>query len=261
MSDNLPNQNNPNPWDTPQSVTPADPSNPSIPPTPPNNTVDPVQSWVAQHEQRDASGKFVSSDHLTNGQSSQTTPNSPNTQNIPSPVSFTQNNKYSEKNDPPLVAVSVTNPVTYLKLFLKRLLKNEGIDIRLKIKPLTVIACVLALSTAFSAGFNVAAFFFPNSSPIFHRQVSYQGTIQKNQIGGYFLILPDSSLWKLKPKFASINLEDLVGKQTMIQGNLTREPNLIEVSQVIPLSPLLPRSPVPLQPTPTLATGSAQPSL
>lgn len=71
MSDNLPNQNNdPNPWDTPQSTNPEVPSTPNSPPTPPsgNNTVDPVQSWVAQHEQRDSSGKFVSSDHLTNGQ-------------------------------------------------------------------------------------------------------------------------------------------------------------------------------------------------
>lgn len=44
-----------------------------------------------------------------------------------------------------MVDVKVTNPVTYLKLFLKKLLKNEGIDIRLKIKPLTVIAMVSAV--------------------------------------------------------------------------------------------------------------------
>lgn len=248
MQDNLPNQNN-NPWDDPQTSVPNPPAGgPNG-----NNTVDPVQSWVAQHEQRDTSGKFVKSEHLTNGQTPQTSPTSPNTPNLPSPVSFTQNTKYSEKNDPPLVAVSVTNPVTYLKLFIKRLLRNEGITI--KIKPLTAIAMIIALSTAFGTGFNVATFFFPNSSPIFHRQVSYQGTIQKNQIGGYFLILPDSSLWKLKPKFTSINLEELVGKQAMIQGNLTREHNLIEVSQVILLSPILPQTP--LSPTPP-ATSSGQ---
>lgn len=220
-----------------------------------SNSPDPVieaHRETAEHQPRDPHGRFIP-EHPD-----QTSPNPPNHSNIPLPVSFTQNNKYSERNDPPLVSVSVTNPITYLKLFIKRLLRNEGITI--KIKPLTAIAMILALSAAFGTGFNVATFFFPNSSPIFRRQVSYQGTIQKNQIGGYFLILPDSSLWKLKPKFTSINLEELVGKQAMIQGNLTREPNLIEVSQVIPLSPFLPPSPKPLQPTPVPATNSAQPN-
>src|SRR3989344_5259486 len=224
MSDDLPNQNNnPNPWVITPTQTPAsNPSNPSNPPNQSNNNVvDPIQSWVAKHEQRDSSGRFVPTEHLKNPNPN--TPNSPNNPNLHLPIQVTQNNKYSEKNDPPLVAVSITNPITYLKLFIKRLLKNEGITI--KIKPLTAIAMILALSAAFGTGFNVATFFFPNSSPIFHRQVSYQGTIQKNQIGEYFLILPDSSLWKLKPKFTNINLDELVGKQTMIQGNLTREPN------------------------------------
>ncbi len=179
MDNNLPNSNPSYPANSPNSANP------------PSTNVDPVQSWVAQHEQRDSSGRFksgssqaslISSDHLTNGQSSQTSPNPPN---LPSPVAFTQNNKYSEKNDPPLVAVSITNPVTYLKLFLKRFLKNEGIDIHLKIKPLTVIACVLALSTAFGTGFNVAQMFFPTSSPILHRSITLQGNIQRSETGQY----------------------------------------------------------------------------
>ncbi len=56
-------------------------STPSNPPTPSNNTVDPVQSWIAQHEQRDPTGKFVKSEHITNGQpppNPQTTQTSPN---------------------------------------------------------------------------------------------------------------------------------------------------------------------------------------
>lgn len=68
MSDNLPNQNNsPSPWEvTPPQTPTSNPSNPSIPPNPPqpppngNNTVDPVQSWITQHEQRDSSGKMDS---------------------------------------------------------------------------------------------------------------------------------------------------------------------------------------------------------
>lgn len=92
MSDDLPSQNNnPNPWNTPQSIVPEVPNTPNPSPAPPNsNTVDPVQSWVAQHEQRDTSGKFIKSDHYPS-----------NSSNLPPPVSFTGNNKYSEKNDPP----------------------------------------------------------------------------------------------------------------------------------------------------------------
>lgn len=260
MSDNLPDQNNnqPNPWDSPQDSTPEVPNtpNPSQSSSNDSSTVDPVQSWVAQHEQRDSSGKFVSSEHLTNGQSSQASPNLPSNPNIPSPVSFTQNNKYSEKNDPPLVAVSVTNPVTYLKLFLKRFLKNEGIDIHLKIKPLTVIACVLALSTAFGTGFNVAQIFFPTSSPVLHRAITLQGNIQRSETGQYYLSLPDNSIWTLRPKNNNINLASDINRQVMVKGNMTPENNVIEVKEVIAFDK--PAS-VMYAPTQTPATNSARP--
>lgn len=68
-------------------------------------------------------------------------------------------------------------------------------------------------------------------------------------------LLPDKLLASLKEHTKKYNLQDLVGKQAMIQGNLTGEPNLIEVSQVIPLSPLITQ---PLQTPPTPATNSAQ---
>lgn len=122
-----------------------------------------------------------------------------------------------------MVAVSVTNPITYLKLFLKRLLKNEGIDIRLKIKPLTVIAMVSALSVSFGAGFNVAQIFFPNSSPILHRAITLQGNIQKSETGQYYLSLPDNTLWTLRPTSNNINLSNLFNKQVLVKGNLKNQ--------------------------------------
>ncbi len=266
MSENLPDQNNnqPNPWDSPQTPIPEVPnaSNPLKPSPNDNNTVDPVQSWVAQHEQRDASGKFVKSEHLTNRtppQPAPTSQNSQNTPNLPSPVSFTQNNKYSEKNDPPLVAVSVTNPVTYLKLFLKKFLKNEGIDIRLKIKPLTVIACVLALSTAFGTGFNVAQIFFPTSSPLLHRAITLQGNIQRSETGQYYLSLPDNSIWTLRPKNNNINLANDINRQVMVKGNMTPENNVIEVKEVITFDKPIPDRII-YAPAQTPATNSAQPT-
>lgn len=266
MPDNLPNQNNSNPWDNPEAsvpnpptVEPNTPASPAGGPNPPqsppnsNNTVDPVQSWVAQHEQRDSSGKFVSSEHLkTDSQTTPTSPNTPTHPNIPLPVSFTQNNKYSEKNDPPLVAVSVTNPITYLKLFIKRLLKNEGITI--KIKPLTAIAMIIALSTAFGTGFNVARIFFPTSSPILHRSITLQGNIQRSDSGQYYLSLPDNSIWTLRPTNNNINLANDINRQVMVKGNMTAEANVIEVKEVITFDK---PAPVMYAPTQSTATNSA----
>ena len=216
-------------------------------------TVDPVQSWVAQHEQRDSSGRFVSTEHLKNpDQSSPNSPNTPNHSNFPLPVQVTQNNKYSEKADPPLVAVSVTNPITYLKLFIKRLLRNEGIII--KIKPLTAIALIIALSTAFGTGFNVARIFFPNSSPILHRSITLQGRVQMSESGQYYLSLPDNTLWTLRPN-TNINLNNVLNKQVLVKGNMTPETNVIEVKEVLAFE-----KPTPVYSNPTPATNSAQPS-
>lgn len=258
MSDDLPDQNNPNLGET-------NPSTSSSPPNPSNNNVDPVQSWVAQHEQRDSSGRFAKTDHLTNpdsigtnGQPSPNSPNTPNHPNIPLPVSFTQNNKYSEKNDPPLVSVSVTNPITYLKLFIKRLLRNEGITI--KIKPLTAIFLIAALSASFGTGFNVAKMFFPTSSPILHRAITLQGTIQKSETGQYYLSLPDGSFWKLNliNLTTQSSLSNLNSKQVLVKGNMTAENNVIEVKEVIAFDR---PTPIIYNPIPQPATNSAQPSL
>lgn len=252
--DNLPNDppdqsNNPI---SPQNVVAPEPPNT---PNPPSNNVDPVQSWVAKHEQRDAFGRFVPTEHLKNpSQSFPNPPNTPTHPNIPLPVSFTQNNKYSEKNDPPLVSVSVTNPITYLKLFIKRLFNNEGITI--KIKPLTAIALMIALSVSFGTGFNVARIFFPNSSPILHRAITLQGTIQTSESGQYYLALPDNTLWTLKPKTANIDLGNVVNKQVLVKGNMTAEANVVEVTEVITFD-----KPKPVIYAPNPATNSAQPNL
>lgn len=267
MSDDLPNQNNdpPNPWETPQNLD-SDPSNPSIPPDPSNNTVDPVQSWVAQHEQRDAHGHFVKSEHLSNGQPSQNTPGSSNTQNdggsLPSPISITENTKYSEKNDPPMVAVSVTNPVTYLKKWVGKFLKNQDIDLHLRIKPFATIGLVLAFGlvggTSYKLGFDSAVSkLFPNSSPILHRSISLQGVIQKSETGQYYLTLPDNTLWTLKPTNNNISLNDYINRNVVVKGNLTSENNVIEVKEVISFD-----KPTPVIYTPTQhpATNSAQPT-
>ncbi|MBI2315385.1 hypothetical protein HYU93_05025 [Candidatus Daviesbacteria bacterium] len=129
--------------------------NPHHVPTPPDlsnnpNTVDPVQSWVAQHQARDEHGRFVKFEHLNDSyptthnepdvyhaQSCQAVPSSqtiPNQQSQPSSVlppiiEINQNTKPTDKEDPPLFGFFLTNPVTYLKKFLTKLLKRQMIGI------------------------------------------------------------------------------------------------------------------------------------
>lgn len=172
-------------------------------------------------------------------QSHPTEPEPPSIYALPSPIEITQTNKYSEKRDPPLVAISVTNPVTYLKLFLNKLLKNEGIDIRLKIKPLTAIFMGLGLAASFGTGYgsglhSAAGILFPRSSPILHRAVIYQGIIQKTDSGQYLLTLPDNSSWTLKPtsQIPISILSNSVNREVLVRGNLTKEQDEVEVREV-----------------------------
>lgn len=142
-----------------------------------------------------------------------------------------QTNTY-RKVDPPLIDLKVTNPITYLKRWWKRVMANEGVSFSFRIKPLTAIALVLALTAAGGTGFSVAKIFFPNSSPILNREVVYQGTVQKTERGQYLLSLPDTSVYTLKPKATNVNLSKLINRKVLVQGNLTREPNLIEVNEI-----------------------------
>lgn len=246
MSDDLSNQNSSNPWEPtpPKTETP-----PLV-----DNNVDPVQSWVAQHEKRDEHGHFVKSDHLANDSPHTHNSTSQPSSNFPAPVSFTENTKYSEKNDPPLVDLKVTNPVTYLKKWVTKFFKNQDIDIHLRIKPFATIGLILAFTTVSGVSFNIGRIFFPNSSPILHRSITLQGQVQKSESGQYYLSLPDNSLWTLKPKTANIDLNNVTNKQVLVKGNMTAEANVVEVTEVITFDKPKPVIYAPIQ---TPATNSA----
>lgn len=256
---------NPYSSQSPQDPVPEVP-NPPNPPNPltGNNTVDPVQSWVAQHQKRDENGQFVKSEHLTNDQLPQATSNNPATpltngnNSILPGINITENTKYSEKKDPPLVNanISVTNPVTYLKKWVYKFLKNQDIDIHLKIKPFATIGLILAFTTVSGVSFNIGRMFFPNSSPILHRAITLQGNVQMSESGQYYLSLPDNTLWTLRPKTNNINLSNVLNKQVLVKGNMIAEANVVEVAEVIAFDKPIPVINTPTQPT---ATNSGKP--
>lgn len=275
MDNNLPNDppdqngnNNPTPPSfgsnfDPHS-NPVDPNNPyqSSPPPqtplpdPPNIPEDSnspkhaTYSEVAQHKIRDSHGRFIHSENSADPQNSSTAPAAtpisqtpPNPPPSPNPSSFlppiievNQNTEPSDKKDPPLFGFFLTNPVTYLKRFLSRLLKRQAVTLRI---PVLAILIIIVGAGSYGVGLKTGIDYalgklFPNFSPILHRSISVQGTIQKSS-KGYYLQANDKakSLWMLKPASDNLNFADFVDLRVQIKGNLTPTPNLIEVSEVI----------------------------
>lgn len=280
-----PNNNNPPPpfgsGFTPHT-NPIDPNNPyasqpqpnPVPPppqTPPLNTPNTPEnpdalkhehySEAAQNKPRDEHGHFVhtNADPQTPNQSEQTPPTTPSPQTnhsvLPPLVEINQNTKPTDKEDPPLFGFFLTNPVTYLKKFLTKLLKRQMITLRIPVLALIVVMVGAGgFGVGFKSGLNYAVGkLFPNFSPILHRSITAQGIIQKSS-SGYYLQAndKDKTLWTLQPKSKNINLADFQDQKVEIKGNMTPTPNLIEVSEVVSFeSP----SPTPLT-TPTSQTIS-----
>lgn len=152
---------------------------------------------------------------------------------FPPPVQITKVDKYSAKDDPPMVDLKITNPVTYFKKWVGKFLSNQDIDLRLKIKPFATIGLILAFATVGTTTFSMGRYLFPNSSPILHRSITLQGKVQKSETGQYYLTLVDNSLWNLKST-NKVNFTNVLNKQVTVKGNLTAQANVIEVSEVIP---------------------------
>lgn len=238
MDDKLPDLGNSNSTSslssTPTNLGPQ-PTPAPVPtsPNPPQNLVDPVQSQAAKRQKRDAHGHFVKSDYVDS--------NSPNPSNsshpsiLPPVIEINQNVEPTKKEDPPLVSFSLTNPVTYLRKFLDKLIKRQAVTIRI---PVLAILIVMVGAGGFGLGYNrgltyTASKLFPDSSPILHRPITKQGVIQKSSKD--YVLKAGNDLWKLKPSNSEIQaqLESYVGKPAIVKGNLTSDSFVIEVSEVV----------------------------
>ena len=68
-------------------------------------------------------------------------------------------------SDDPLVQVTVSNPVASFQKWLTKLISNEGVDLRIRVRPLTTLLIGIIL-TAGGFGFGLGRFTVPASSPI-----------------------------------------------------------------------------------------------
>lgn len=65
--------------------------------------------------------------------------------------------------EPPLIDIKVTNPLTYLRIWLSKFLKNSEISISIKIKPMALISIAIAIAIILGGtGFSIFYFLTPH---------------------------------------------------------------------------------------------------
>jgi len=174
------------------------------------------------------------------------------------------------KTEPPLIDLKVTNPLTYLKSWWKRVISNEGIDFRFRIHPLTAIALTVIVATF---GFGVGRFSLISEKPYIKytpvqptptaeifRQTAFSGTLQLTNLK-YYLITNSSEAINMEvPK--DVDLKPLVGRRIFATGQYSDRSNLLIVGQATDLE-ILPKKieAVPLIKNETIsASTSAKPN-
>lgn len=135
------------------------------------------------------------------------------------------------KKEPPLVDVKVTNPLTYIKSWWKKIIGNEGVDMRIRVKPLTAIAISIIVLTI---TLGIGKFVFPFKVPFFvyttenkstpvsddngYRNTAFTGTLRHTLLSNrYYLITSTSEAINLELP-DNIDLKGFVGRRIFATG-------------------------------------------
>lgn len=181
--------------------------------------------------------------------------------------------------EPDLINVKVSNPVTYLRLWWKKVMSKEGIDFRFRIHPVTaiLIAVIIALG-GFGAGrLNASVFSYipilnkiitvPTSTPVPASSPS-SGDWVDSAISGKLQITPNTNKYYLLTSSyiavtlqfnQSLDLTKYLGKRILASGNYNQKTHTMIISDVLDLE-VLPTNPVPvatIAPTPLSTTPPA----
>ena len=170
------------------------------------------------------------------------------------------------KKEPPLVDVKVANPVTFLKSWWNKILGNEGLEVRIKLRPLTAIAItIIVVTVAFGIGKIVLPFDIPffeykvdeivSSDPVF-RETGFTGELKFNgDTEKYFLITTASEAVSLTlpPR---VDFSDLIGRRIFAAGKYYPETGILVVESIEDLE-ILAESPEVIPTTTPIPTSSA----
>lgn len=178
------------------------------------------------------------------------------------------------QTEPPII--EVRNPVIYLRRFWEKVIGNEGMELKITIKPLTTILGIALLGTIYLGvgefvipeGYKIPFVEFsgfqtskPTQSPMVNswKETGFTGKLQLSlTTGKYFLITTSSEAITLDVP-NNLDLVTLVGKRIFAIGEYNKNERLLKVFDVKDLE-VLPKTPVPiptLEPTP-IATIEAE---
>ena len=176
--------------------------------------------------------------------------------------------RFAEKGTPPMVSVTVTNPVTYLKLWWKKVMGNEGIDIRFRVAPLTALTLGLILAAgSYSLGrFTVPSQIvkylpqlavLPTPTPNPWRETAFSGTLRFSEATQKFYLATSSSEAITLEVPIDVNLKSYIGRRIFATGRLNTVTRILIIADAQDLE-LLPTQ-VTLIPTVTPPPSSPTP--
>jgi hypothetical protein len=169
------------------------------------------------------------------------------------------------KKEPPLVDIKITNPITYLKSWWNKIIGNEGVDFRLKVRPITAIALTVIIITV---SLGIGRFVLPFKIPFFeytsedaaalnptgapYMETAFTGILHRTLVTNrYYLVTATSEAITLDVP-TSIELKDLAGKRIFASGKYYISTNTIVVDsaqdlEILPdeITPVVTSTPVP----------------
>ena len=156
------------------------------------------------------------------------------------------------KTEPPLVSLQVSNPVTYIKSWWKRVMGGEGIDFHFKIKPLTAIGMTIVIATF---GFGVGRITLSAQKPYFvykepispapvptvnpWRDTAFTGSLRFSVFSNRYYLLTSSDEAINLDVPENVDLSHLIGDRIFATGQYNQQTrtlvvNLPEDLEVLP---------------------------
>lgn len=174
------------------------------------------------------------------------------------------------KKEEPLISLRVTNPITYIKSWWKKVMSKEGVDFSFKIKPLTAIAITIVIATF---GFGVGKFSFtsqkpfikyvpvvqptPKPTPDLWRKTAFTGTLRFASKENQYYLLTNSSEAINLMVLENVNLEELISRRIFATGEYNTSTNTLVVSEAMDME-VLPKTAEKI-PVSTTATPTPKP--
>ncbi len=185
------------------------------------------------------------------------------------------------EKEKPLVDLKVTNPITYIKSWWKKIIGNEGIEIKIKAKPLTVIAMtIIVLTVTMGVGriilpFNIPFFEYktidvpallsltPTITPNIPRDTAFSGTLKYDVIKNKFYLFTTNSEAVNLSVPDNLNLMQYVGRRIFAAGKYDEDSRTLMVEtasdmEILPTKfvPIPTLTPTPgISPIPTMPLG------